>query len=186
MLVQSRSPRPVSGVTAIRVTKTLYVKFRQQGYVAGHLLQYSISVWPILVKFDTLNYMKTYTTMAFVVAALIFGFVSGHLFTSVLLPTPLALAPNNKSELLDTSMSNMMHDMSASLEGKSGEDFDKQFLSDMIVHHQGAVDMARKALVSAGDPRIKELSTAIISAQEKEIADMKSWQKPMSHDMIGH
>ncbi len=74
-------------------------------------------------------------------------------------------------------MQGMMADMSASLRGKSGDDFDKVFLGEMIVHHQGAVEMAQLALTSAKHQEIKDLATAIIVAQNKEIADMMSWSK---------
>ena len=74
-------------------------------------------------------------------------------------------------------MQGMMADMSASLPGKSGDDFDKVFLGEMIVHHQGAVEMAQLALTSAKHQEIKDLASAIITAQNKEIADMLSWSK---------
>lgn len=76
-----------------------------------------------------------------------------------------------------SSMSSMMMDMNAALRGKTGDEFDKAFLSEMIVHHQGAIDMAELALTNAGKQEIKDLSKAIITAQTKEIAEMKAWQK---------
>jgi len=75
------------------------------------------------------------------------------------------------------TMEQMMHDMNAALRGKTGDDFDKAFLSEMIVHHQGAVEMAELARKDAKHQEIKDLAEAIITAQEKEIADMQSWQK---------
>lgn len=81
---------------------------------------------------------------------------------------------------MDMNMSNGMSmqigSMTASLEGKTGEEFDKEFLSQMIIHHQGAVDMAKMALENASHQEIKDLATAIIEAQEKEIQQMKDWQ----------
>jgi uncharacterized protein (DUF305 family) len=75
------------------------------------------------------------------------------------------------------SMDAMMDDMMRALDGKTGAEFDAIFLREMIVHHEGAVEMAKAALVNAEDQRIKDLATAIIAAQEKEIADMQSWQQ---------
>ncbi len=75
-----------------------------------------------------------------------------------------------------TTMETMMHDMNRALEGKTGAEFDSVFLREMIVHHEGAVEMAKAARERAADPRIKALAEAIITAQEKEIADMKAWQ----------
>lgn len=75
----------------------------------------------------------------------------------------------------DDSMS--MDGMVDALEGKTGDDFDKAFLDLMIEHHQGAIEMADEALVSAGHSEIKTLSEDIITAQTKEIEMMKEWQK---------
>lgn len=69
-----------------------------------------------------------------------------------------------------------MDDMNTQLETKSGDDFDKAFLDMMIVHHQGAIDMADLAATRANHEEVKTLSKAIIIAQNKEIADMQQWQ----------
>jgi uncharacterized protein (DUF305 family) len=75
------------------------------------------------------------------------------------------------------SMADMMSGMNAALKGKTGDEFDRAFISEMIVHHQGAVEMAQLALTNAKHQEIKTLAQAIIAAQNKEIADMKTWQK---------
>jgi uncharacterized protein (DUF305 family) len=75
------------------------------------------------------------------------------------------------------SMSDMMGDMTASLEGKQGDAFDQEFIKEMIVHHEGAVAMAELALTQAGRQEIKDLANAIITAQNTEIAQMKEWLK---------
>lgn len=74
-------------------------------------------------------------------------------------------------------MDEMMHAMNAELEGKTGVEFDKAFLAEMIVHHEGAVEMAELALTNANHKEVKDLAKAIISAQNNEIGQMKSWQK---------
>lgn len=74
-------------------------------------------------------------------------------------------------------MDDMMADMNASLQGKTGDAFDKAFISEMIVHHEGAVSMAELALKNAKHQEITNLAKAIIAAQNKEITDMKSWQQ---------
>jgi uncharacterized protein (DUF305 family) len=74
-----------------------------------------------------------------------------------------------------SSMEDMMHDMTASLEGKTGDAFDSTFLREMIVHHEGAVDMAALALVSAQHQELKDLATAIIATQNEEITQMREW-----------
>lgn len=73
-------------------------------------------------------------------------------------------------------MSGAMDDMMQGLSGKSGDDFDKAFLSEMIMHHEGAVAMAEAALKNAKHEEIKQMANAIISAQTTEIKQMKDWQ----------
>ena len=83
------------------------------------------------------------------------------------------------SEMMNTSMG--MHDemqnMMLGLSGKSGDELDEAFLSGMIVHHEGAVEMARAVLASGKHPELKHMAEVIISAQTTEIAQMKTWQK---------
>lgn len=70
-----------------------------------------------------------------------------------------------------------MNDMTMGLKDKQGDDYDKAFIANMIVHHEGAVEMAKLSETNAKHEEIKNLSKAIIAAQEKEISEMKQWQK---------
>lgn len=74
------------------------------------------------------------------------------------------------------SMESMMHSMNSSLEGKTGDDFDKAFLKEMIVHHKGAVSMAEMVLKTSKKAELTKLANDIISAQNKEITMMENWQ----------
>lgn len=69
-----------------------------------------------------------------------------------------------------------MGQMSSNLKGKTGDDFDKTFLSGMIAHHQGAIDMAKLAQKNAKHQEIKKMADDIMSAQSKEIDQMQTWQ----------
>lgn len=69
-----------------------------------------------------------------------------------------------------------MDRMTTDLKGKTGESFDKAFISEMIVHHQGAINMANIALTNASHQEVKDLAKNIISAQTTEIKQMKDWQ----------
>lgn len=73
-------------------------------------------------------------------------------------------------------MKSMMQGMNAGLVGKTGDEFDKAFLSEMIVHHQGAVEMAQAVLKNSKRPELIKLANDIIAAQTKEIDTMKGWQ----------
>ncbi len=63
------------------------------------------------------------------------------------------------------------------LENTDPDDFDKEFLLQMIVHHEGGVEMARLALTKSKDPEILKLAQTIIDQQTKEIEEMKTTQK---------
>ena len=76
----------------------------------------------------------------------------------------------------DNDMGGMMRSMMSGLSGKTGDDFDKAFLSEMIVHHQGAVEMAKEVLAKSKRPELIKLANDIITAQTKEIDMMKGWQ----------
>ncbi len=78
----------------------------------------------------------------------------------------------NAGSHMDMSMGDMM----GTLKGKSGDEFDKSFLSSMIEHHQGAVEMAKEAQKNAKHDEIKKMADDIISAQQKEISQMREWQ----------
>ena len=61
--------------------------------------------------------------------------------------------------------------------GAADSKFDLRFINAMIPHHEGAVTMAQDALKKSKRPEIKQLAKEIISAQHKEIAQMKQWRK---------
>jgi uncharacterized protein (DUF305 family) len=79
-----------------------------------------------------------------------------------------------------------MTEMSQDLTDKSGDDFDAAFITAMIDHHQGAIDMAELAESRAGHDEIKQLSQDIIRAQEAEIAQMQDWQQEWGYDDSMH
>ena len=55
---------------------------------------------------------------------------------------------------------------------------EKQFLRDMILHHESAVVMAEQVLVLPNvHKEVKNLAEEIIKAQSTEISQMKSWMK---------
>lgn len=70
-----------------------------------------------------------------------------------------------------------MDDMASQLQHRSGDDFDENFISMMIDHHQGAIDMAVLAESRAKHEEIKQLSKEVVTAQTKEIEQMKQWRQ---------
>ena len=57
---------------------------------------------------------------------------------------------------------------------ENGEYSDERFVDAMAPHHQGAVDMARVALVNAEHPEIQQLAENVVSSQEAEIEELRS------------
>ena len=70
---------------------------------------------------------------------------------------------------MDAAMKKMMDDMHGP--GYTGNP-DVDFLAMMIPHHQGAVDMARLALIYGNDPLTRRLAEEIIASQTVEISAM--------------
>ena len=71
--------------------------------------------------------------------------------------------------------SGMMSDTDlTALTAAQGADFDRRWLTGMIVHHQGAVMMANQVLVTTTDPAVKALAESIIKTQTAEITTMQA------------
>jgi uncharacterized protein (DUF305 family) len=86
-----------------------------------------------------------------------------------------------------------MTQMVDSLKDKKGDDYDRAFIEEMIMHHQGAIDMAKLSAANAKHDEIKQLSNDVLSAQSKEIDMMQTWQTqwgykdtPQSHGGMSH
>ncbi|MEK7616218.1 MAG: DUF305 domain-containing protein [Patescibacteria group bacterium] len=58
---------------------------------------------------------------------------------------------------------------------ETSTDFDRDFIREMIPHHQMAVMMASMLIGSTERPEMKKLGADIISAQTREIDQMRSW-----------
>ncbi|HUR96928.1 MAG TPA: DUF305 domain-containing protein [Pyrinomonadaceae bacterium] len=63
----------------------------------------------------------------------------------------------------------------ARLETLRGNEFDIEFLKQMIPHHEGAIEMAKDMQKQDAQSELKELAGAIITAQEAEIKQMQGW-----------
>jgi uncharacterized protein (DUF305 family) len=59
---------------------------------------------------------------------------------------------------------------------KTGEP-DRDFVTMMIPHHQGAIDMAKVILLYGKDPQLQNLALQIITDQQYEIQLMQAWLK---------
>ncbi len=61
--------------------------------------------------------------------------------------------------------------------------YDALFIDSMIVHHEGAIAMAQQALETTERPEIRQLAEAIVSAQQTEIAQMRTWRSAWYPDL---
>ncbi|WP_229456870.1 DUF305 domain-containing protein [Massilia sp. KIM] len=59
----------------------------------------------------------------------------------------------------------------APMNGRAEHDF----ITMMIPHHQGAIDMAKAVLLHTQDPALRNLALGIIAEQQNEINLMRAW-----------
>ena len=116
-------------------------------------------------------------SVLFGIVGIFLGIIFGFILASNLNPKTAPESPTVSSQSMDHDSGMSMDEMSKLLNSKTGDDFDKAFIEGMIIHHQGAIDMAKQASASASHQEIKDLSSDIISAQTKEINQMQSWQE---------
>jgi uncharacterized protein (DUF305 family) len=61
-------------------------------------------------------------------------------------------------------------------EFREAEPFDLAFIDEMIVHHEGAIDMARAILETTERDELRKMAGEIIVVQETEIQQMREWR----------
>jgi uncharacterized protein (DUF305 family) len=120
------------------------------------------------------------TAMRFVVsctlslAALSAGAQEHHHGGPAAVAPPVFVASTAKpfGALMDDAMAVMDDGMrQAPMNGVSEHDF----VTMMMPHHQGAVDMAKVVLLYTQDPEIRNLALGIIAEQQNEIKVMQAW-----------
>ncbi|MGB3300780.1 MAG: DUF305 domain-containing protein [Phormidesmis sp.] len=87
------------------------------------------------------------------------------------------------------------HAMTTDLGPKDAE-FDLRFIDGMVLHHEGAIAMAKAVLQNSQRPEMEQLAQNIVAAQQSEIEKMQQWRQawypeadaePMMHDaQMGH
>lgn len=120
----------------------------------------------------------TTRTLVIALTALIVGGTGGYVLADTKTSDEHMMADGSMMHGgMHSGMQGEMDAMMAGLAGKTGDEFDKAFLAEMIMHHEGAVDMAEATLVHAKHEEIKQMARAIITAQTNEILQMKEWQR---------
>jgi len=113
--------------------------------------------------------MKTKNHVLIVgVAALIIGFAGGYVIAGSM-STPA-------SSTTPVGHGSTSFDMMANLQAKTGAEFERAFMDEMIVHHQSAIDMAELIPTRTTRPELLKLGNDIITAQTSEIQMMQQWK----------
>ncbi len=112
-------------------------------------------------------------TIVAIVLALIVGGGIGYFIAPKGTMNTSTMSNQMTADSQDTQ--NAMDSMVANLKDKKGEDLDLAFIEGMIVHHQGAIEIANIVLEKTKRPEIKKMAEDIISAQSGEITLMKGW-----------
>ena len=90
-------------------------------------------------------------------------------------PAPAPFIPSTAKtfgQLMNDAMAVMDYGMrTAPMNGLPEHDF----VTMMIPHHQGAIDMARAMLLTTKDPELRNLAQGIITEQQNEIRLMQVW-----------
>jgi len=98
-------------------------------------------------------------------------------------PSPfIASTAKPFGQLMEDAMAVMDYGMrTAPMNGQSDHDF----VTMMIPHHQGAVDMAKALLLVTTDPSLRNLAQGIIAEQQIEIQLMQAWLKEHASHVPG-
>jgi uncharacterized protein (DUF305 family) len=83
-------------------------------------------------------------------------------------------AQGSNQGMMQMSMNGMQVDLEAL---KNATDFDKEFIRQMIPHHQMAVKMGQMVFSKTTKPEIRKLAQSIIKTQTTEINQMQQWNQ---------
>ena len=112
----------------------------------------------------------------------IVGFIAGGLIVALAASTAPPAEHSHTHSATDSHEEMSMNAMTDTLKNKSGDEFDREFITQMIAHHQGALDMAKLSATRANHAEIKQLSASIIATQTKEIEQLRTWQAKWNYD----
>ena len=127
-------------------------------------------------------YRKLILIATLIVLAAVAMLTQKHAAHSAASTVPLPAAPAEFTASTDKTFDQLMADaMSVMHKGmhtapQTG-DPDRDFVTMMIPHHQGAIDMAKALLLSGKDSQMRRLAQEIITDQQSEIQLMQLWLK---------
>ncbi len=80
---------------------------------------------------------------------------------------------SNMNNMNHGTMGGMDHSNMQSSPNAASQPYDLQFIDTMVMHHQGAIDMARMAVTKAQHAELREMAQKVITDQEREIAELR-------------
>jgi uncharacterized protein (DUF305 family) len=125
------------------------------------------------------NLVKVMAAMAVIAAFILVGCAKQEESTAPVKPMGSGMANGGGMMMSGDAKKDrpMMDAMMMNELGVKDANYDDRFISLMIPHHEAAIMMAKDALEKATRPELKQMARDIIAAQQKEIAQMKEWQK---------
>jgi len=123
---------------------------------------------------------KLILIVTFVVLAAIAMMTQKHAAHSATSTVPLPPAPAEFTASTDKTFDQLLGDsMSVMHKGMHSAPYtgdpDRDFVTMMIPHHQGAIDMAKAILLYGKDEQLKRLAQEIIADQQNEVQLMQLW-----------
>ena len=85
----------------------------------------------------------------------------------------MSLTPDSSMDHSDMMSGMLSADEITKLSTLRGAEFDRAWMTGMIAHHEGAIDMAKDVLKDGTNSAVRTLATAIETAQDSEILEMK-------------
>lgn len=121
-----------------------------------------------------LRRLATFAVAALIGASALGQAMAHHHGQSPAAKPPVFIASTAKpfAALTDDAMAVMDDGMKrAPMNGVAEHDF----VTMMIPHHQGAIDMAKALLLTTKDPELRNVAQGIITEQQNEIKIMQAW-----------
>lgn len=121
-----------------------------------------------------LRRLATFAVAALIGASALGQAMAHHHGQSPAAKPPVFIASTAKpfAALMDDAMAVMDDGMKrAPMNGVAEHDF----VTMMIPHHQGAIDMAKALLLTTKDPELRNFAQGIITEQQNEIKIMQAW-----------